>query len=179
MVARARVRSLLILLLVAAGVLAPLLAPANPQRMSIADRLHAPSLQHLLGTDDFGRDVFSRVLYGIRLSLTIGAAVAILRLLHPGLPSRPVGGDLVSRDELRREMQIFETHMEDWAEQLRHLYDRARQRVDGGPQPRRKPAEADGEELNAKDRARRKARERGFLSASPGSLSERKDRTIS
>ncbi len=83
----------LILLLVAAGVLAPLLAPANPQRMSIADRLHAPSLRHLLGTDDFGRDVFSRVLYGIRLSLTIGAAVLLLSTAI-GLPAGLVAGYL-------------------------------------------------------------------------------------
>ncbi|MDI6773369.1 MAG: ABC transporter permease [bacterium] len=58
--------------------LAPLLAPANPQRMEIADRLKPPSAVHPLGTDDFGRDVFSRVLYGIRLSLAIGTAVVVI-----------------------------------------------------------------------------------------------------
>ncbi len=64
------------LLMVAA--LAPLLAPANPQRMEIADRLKPPSAAHPLGTDDFGRDVLSRVLYGVRLSLAIGTAVVVI-----------------------------------------------------------------------------------------------------
>jgi len=83
----------LILLLVAAGLLAPLLAPAHPQKMNIAERLRAPSLRYLLGTDDFGRDVFSRVLYGIRLSLTIGAAVLLLSTAI-GLPAGLMAGYL-------------------------------------------------------------------------------------
>ncbi len=81
----------LIVLLVVCGLLATLLAPVNPQAMKISDRLVAPSIRHLLGTDDFGRDVFSRVLYGIRLSLMIGAAVVVLSTAV-GLPVGLVAG---------------------------------------------------------------------------------------
>ena len=44
--------------------------------MVVADRLQAPSLAHLFGTDSYGRDVLTRVLYGARVSMSIGAAVA-------------------------------------------------------------------------------------------------------
>ncbi len=81
----------LILMLSVSGLFATLLAPANPQVMTISDRLAAPSARHLLGTDDFGRDVFSRVLYGIRLSLSIGAAVVTLSTAI-GLPVGLVAG---------------------------------------------------------------------------------------
>lgn len=79
--------------------LAPLLAPANPQRMEIADRLKPPSAAHLLGTDDFGRDVFSRVLYGIRLSLAIGTAVVIISTAI-GLPVGLAAGYMPRLDNL-------------------------------------------------------------------------------
>ncbi len=56
------------------GLGAPLIA-GNPTHMDVAGRLAAPSRAHWFGTDDVGRDVFSRVIYGARLSLLIGAAV--------------------------------------------------------------------------------------------------------
>lgn len=65
----------MVLALVAGGALAGVLAPADPQAMRIGERLAAPSRGHPLGTDDFGRDLLSRVLYGIRLSLLIGGVV--------------------------------------------------------------------------------------------------------
>jgi peptide/nickel transport system permease protein len=89
----------LILLLVATGLAAALLAPANPQAMSIGERLAAPSARHLLGTDDFGRDVFSRVLYGIRLSIAIGAVVVAFSTAI-GLPTGLVAGYLPRLDNL-------------------------------------------------------------------------------
>jgi len=49
--------------------LAPVLAPHNPTRASLSATLGAPSAQHWLGTDDLGRDILSRVLYGSRLAL--------------------------------------------------------------------------------------------------------------
>lgn len=60
--------------------LAPFLAPYDPnvQGNIVLERYLDPSAQHLLGTDKFGRDIFSRILYGARISLTIGfLAVAI------------------------------------------------------------------------------------------------------
>jgi peptide/nickel transport system permease protein len=69
--------ALLFLVLVAA-LFADLLAPYDPLSMTVAERMRPPSLRHLMGTDNFGRDIFSRVLYGARLSLEVGAAVMCL-----------------------------------------------------------------------------------------------------
>lgn len=51
---------------------APLITPFDPIEISPRDRLQPPSAEHLFGTDDFGRDIFTRVLYGGRLSLLVG-----------------------------------------------------------------------------------------------------------
>jgi peptide/nickel transport system permease protein len=61
-----------ILLFFAAALLAPLLSPYDPLAQNLDRRLQKPSLEHPLGTDDFGRDVLSRVVYGARISLTVG-----------------------------------------------------------------------------------------------------------
>jgi peptide/nickel transport system permease protein len=63
----------------ALGLLAPLIA-GNPVHMNVAMRMSAPSAVHWFGTDDVGRDVWSRVVYGARLSLVVGAAVVGLAL---------------------------------------------------------------------------------------------------
>jgi peptide/nickel transport system permease protein len=58
------------------GLLAPLLA-GDPLRIDVARRLTAPGQAHWFGTDDVGRDVWSRVVYGARLSLLVGVAVVL------------------------------------------------------------------------------------------------------
>ncbi|NVD41023.1 ABC transporter permease [Ensifer sp. HO-A22] len=63
------------------AVFAPLIAPYAPGKLSIVNRLSPPSLQWFFGTDEFGRDVFSRTLYAGRLSLLVGAAVVTLATL--------------------------------------------------------------------------------------------------
>jgi peptide/nickel transport system permease protein len=64
---------LIVFLLVGlAAIFAPALAPHNPLEQDLLVRLRPPSLEHLLGTDNFGRDTLSRLLYGARLSLIIG-----------------------------------------------------------------------------------------------------------
>ncbi|KSV61143.1 ABC transporter permease [Sinorhizobium sp. Sb3] len=60
------------------AVFAPLIAPYAPGKLSIVNRLSPPSLQWFFGTDEFGRDVFSRTIYAGRLSLLVGAAVVTL-----------------------------------------------------------------------------------------------------
>lgn len=60
------------------AVLAPLIAPYAPGKLSISNRLTAPNMTYYFGTDEFGRDVFSRMLYAGRLSLMVGAAVVLL-----------------------------------------------------------------------------------------------------
>ncbi|RYH06309.1 ABC transporter permease [Tropicimonas sp. IMCC6043] len=69
---------LVFVVIVALCVLAPLVAPADPAKMSVRARLTAPGADYLLGADAFGRDVFSRLLYAGRVSLTIGLGVAAL-----------------------------------------------------------------------------------------------------
>ncbi len=55
--------------------LAPLIAPFDPITISLANRLQPPGGEHLFGTDEMGRDIFSRVLYGARISMLIGLMV--------------------------------------------------------------------------------------------------------
>jgi peptide/nickel transport system permease protein len=69
-----------LLALTLAGVAAPLLAPGNPYAQARAERLAPPSAAHPFGQDALGRDVLSRVLYGARLSLAVGAAVVLVSL---------------------------------------------------------------------------------------------------
>ncbi|MDX8497154.1 ABC transporter permease [Mesorhizobium sp. VK4C] len=69
---------IVLVIIVLAAVLAPAIAPYAPSKLSIASRLHAPGLDHLFGTDDLGRDVFTRMLYAARTSLSVGFAVVIL-----------------------------------------------------------------------------------------------------
>lgn len=68
-------------LVVAAGLLAPLVAPADPLAQTSGADLLAPSLQHLLGTDEVGRDILSRLLFGIREDLVIIVAGVSLGLV--------------------------------------------------------------------------------------------------
>lgn len=57
---------------------APLITTVGPNKLDIIGRLQAPSAAHPMGTDDLGRDVWSRVAYGARLSLMVGFATALL-----------------------------------------------------------------------------------------------------
>ncbi|TIS59691.1 ABC transporter permease [Mesorhizobium sp.] len=66
-----------LMIIVLAAILAPVIAPYAPSKLSIASRLHPPSLDHLFGTDDLGRDILTRMLYAARTSLTVGFAVVI------------------------------------------------------------------------------------------------------
>jgi peptide/nickel transport system permease protein len=60
---------------------APLLAPQNPMALDPSVRLRPPGASHWLGTDDLGRDVFSRVVYGSRVSLDVGVLVMLFTTL--------------------------------------------------------------------------------------------------
>ncbi|WP_206453821.1 ABC transporter permease [Aurantimonas marina] len=67
----------LLLIIVILCVFAPVFAPYDPNKLSIANRLIAPGADHLFGTDEFGRDVFTRAIYAGRTSLMIGATATI------------------------------------------------------------------------------------------------------
>jgi peptide/nickel transport system permease protein len=58
-----------------AAVFAPVIAPANPAAIDLVHRLAPPSAAHWLGTDELGRDILSRILYGARLSLIVAVSV--------------------------------------------------------------------------------------------------------
>jgi peptide/nickel transport system permease protein len=79
------------------AIVAPVLAPFPPDAVDVVVRLKAPSLGHLFGTDELGRDVFSRVLYGARMSLpaglTVVAVAGVVGTLYGGIAAY-VGGRL-------------------------------------------------------------------------------------
>jgi peptide/nickel transport system permease protein len=64
-------------LVLSMALFADLLATAAPERMNVRARFRTPEWQFLLGTDNYGRDIWSRLLYGARLSLGIGFAVVV------------------------------------------------------------------------------------------------------
>ncbi|PYQ48244.1 MAG: peptide ABC transporter permease [Acidobacteria bacterium] len=66
---------ILTIALVLVAIAAPLLAPYDPDFQDTSRRLEAPSKQHLLGLDDLGRDVLSRIIWGARVSLRVGFSV--------------------------------------------------------------------------------------------------------
>ena len=69
-----------LLLVLAGGVLAPVWWTGDPQQMRPGQRLQPPSFVRWFGSDQFGRDVYTRTLYGARVSLVVGAAVALVSL---------------------------------------------------------------------------------------------------
>jgi peptide/nickel transport system permease protein len=70
----------IVAVLAVAAVLAPLIAPYGPNDLDFLHPLSPPSLHHLFGTDDTGRDVFSRSLYGLRIDLLVVVAVTYIPL---------------------------------------------------------------------------------------------------
>ena len=73
--------AVLILVFVLAAVFAPLLTPYDPKQMDIMNRLSAPSAEHLFGTDEGGRDILTRMLYGSRVSLLAGVLPTLMSMI--------------------------------------------------------------------------------------------------
>jgi peptide/nickel transport system permease protein len=71
----------LTLLILFAALFAGILAPYDPLDMVVTDRLQSPGIKHLMGTDNYGRDILSRVLYGAQLSIEVGLAVMLLTVV--------------------------------------------------------------------------------------------------
>jgi peptide/nickel transport system permease protein len=92
---RAVVCILFLSILALIGIFAPLLAPYNPEELFYESILEGPSKEHLLGTDSIGRDLLSRLIFGVRVTLTVSMlAVAITFFLGTliGLVCAYVGG---------------------------------------------------------------------------------------
>jgi glutathione transport system permease protein len=85
----------IVLVLLLAGLLAPLLAPYDPYAQDLSITFHPPSFAHLFGTDEYGRDMFSRVLYGARLSqleIVLSVSMALAIGVPLGMISGYIGG---------------------------------------------------------------------------------------
>src|SRR5204862_1722869 len=67
-------------LFVLCAIFAPLLSPHDPAQIDLPARLAAPSLGHWFGTDELGRDLLSRVIYGARISMLVGTSVVAVSL---------------------------------------------------------------------------------------------------
>lgn len=70
--------AVILLIFILASLLAPWIAPHPVEQMNFDNRLAGPSASNLLGTDDFGRDIFSRLLHGGRISLMMGLITVVL-----------------------------------------------------------------------------------------------------
>lgn len=81
------VGSVLVVLVIAVAILAPLISPYDPEKQKIVQRLKPPfwaeegSVEHLLGTDSVGRDLLSRIIYGSRVSLFVGVMATLFSAL--------------------------------------------------------------------------------------------------
>ncbi|MEQ4530984.1 MAG: ABC transporter permease, partial [Mixta sp.] len=85
----------LVAILVLTALLAPLLAPFDPNAQTISARLLAPSAAHWFGTDGFGRDLLSRVIYGARPTLLLVSLILVLTIpvgLLIGITAGYLGG---------------------------------------------------------------------------------------
>ena len=71
----------ILMIVVLGAVFAPLLTKYGPYDMEVVNRLKGPSAEHIFGTDTFGRDLLTRILYGARISLVIGLATSVLALV--------------------------------------------------------------------------------------------------
>ena len=65
------------LIILLTAVLVPAISSTDPNAMTVSQRLQPPSSQHFFGTDELGRDLFTRIMYGARVSLWVGGCVAI------------------------------------------------------------------------------------------------------
>jgi len=86
---------LFVLLLALLAIFAPVVSPYNPYIVDLDNSLLPPSLQHWLGTDNFGRDVLTRILYGARISLVVGLVPSFIAMVIGtvmGIVSGYVGG---------------------------------------------------------------------------------------
>lgn len=72
------VGGVLIIVIALVGLAAPLLTPYDPNGLQISNRLKPPSSTHPFGTDNFGRDVWARTVFGTRLSLIVGLSTALI-----------------------------------------------------------------------------------------------------
>ena len=89
------INGIIVLLVLLTGIFADWLAPYGMNEIHLSDGLHPPSTEYFLGTDNLGRDMLSRVIFGARISMIVGlaaGAIAVLIALLIGVPSGFIGG---------------------------------------------------------------------------------------
>lgn len=69
---------LIVVLIILFGILAPVVSPYNPVAIDIVHKLQPPGAIHWFGTDEMGRDIFSRVIYGCRISIQVGLYIVLI-----------------------------------------------------------------------------------------------------
>ena len=74
------INAIIVLLFIFLALFAPFVAPYDPDKPDFAAFLQMPSTAHFLGTDNFGRDVLSRIIYGTRVSLIIGVLAVVVHV---------------------------------------------------------------------------------------------------
>ena len=70
----------LVIIFLACALFAPWIAPQDPARIDLPTRLMGPSASHWFGTDELGRDILSRIIYGARISMLVGGCVVAASL---------------------------------------------------------------------------------------------------
>ncbi|REE86540.1 peptide/nickel transport system permease protein [Paenibacillus taihuensis] len=102
------IAAVIVLVIFTIGAILAFLAPYDPNKLNVLERLHKPSAAHWFGTDDYGRDYFSRALYGGRVSLLVGFTSMLLATtigVIVGIASGYFGGWL--DNVLMRAVEVF------------------------------------------------------------------------
>jgi peptide/nickel transport system permease protein len=100
--------AVILVVLVVLAIFGPSLAPYDPNTMDFSAPFAPPSAQHLLGTDDFGRDTLSRIMYGARVSLLVGViAVGIAGTIGTSLGMIAEYGNRILDETIMRAMDVL------------------------------------------------------------------------
>lgn len=99
---------IVLLFVLVMGIFGPAITPYDPNGMDFGDRFAIPSLSHLMGTDDFGRDTFSRIIIGARVSLQVGfVAVSVATVIGAGLGLIAGYGSRLTDEVIMRAMDVL------------------------------------------------------------------------
>ena len=97
-----------LLIVLVMGVFGTAITPFDPNGMDFANRFADPSVSHLMGTDDFGRDIFSRIIIGARVSLQVGfVAVSVATIIGTGLGLIAGYGSRLTDEVIMRAMDVL------------------------------------------------------------------------
>ncbi len=100
--------SLVLLIVAVMGIFGPAITPYDPNAMNFSLRFANPSLEHWMGTDDFGRDIFSRIIIGARVSLQVGfIAVSVATLIGTTLGLIAGYSNRITDELIMRAMDIL------------------------------------------------------------------------